>query len=145
MTASLRNNVNMFAGLCGQKAMPNVIIVTTMWGELRREEIGIEREEQLKRHFWKEMVSDGCRIERFGDTHESAWHIIGSLADKSWAQVQLLSEMVDNKLQLNETKAGIALTKESERWMKERKEVARILREQAEKQENQPLPDRIVV
>jgi hypothetical protein len=50
-----------------------------MWSELRMEEIGINREAELKECFLKDMVADGCRIERFKDTHDSVWRIIGDL------------------------------------------------------------------
>ena len=50
-------------------------------------ETGAKREEKLKATFWKSMVAKGCRTERFEDTYESAWHIIGSLSDKAGMQV----------------------------------------------------------
>jgi hypothetical protein len=115
-----------------------------MW-EYVPEELGTKREEGLKREVWNDMLGNGYSVERFQNTYQSAWRIVDGSADKSGAQVQLLSEMVNDKLRLAETKVGIALAKESERRSKERKYVARPLREHAEKQENQPLRDRIVV
>ena len=66
--------------LYSQQAVPNVIIATTMWSDVRQE-TGVRREEELKASFWKGMGANGCRTERFRKTHESAWHIIGSLVD----------------------------------------------------------------
>jgi hypothetical protein len=91
----------MFASLCGQTAMPNVVIATTMWGEVR-EANGIRREEELTRDFWKDMVADGCRIERFKDTRESAWDIVGK---NSGTTLLLQKEMGDNGKSLEETEA----------------------------------------
>jgi len=58
--------------------MPNVVIVTTMWSKVSEEE-GTMREEVLKREVWNEMPNSGCRTERFEDTCESAWKIVGSM------------------------------------------------------------------
>lgn len=55
-----------------------MVIVTTMWSEVKQSR-GEEREEELKRVFWAEMIRQGCRVERFQDTAESAWGIIGNL------------------------------------------------------------------
>lgn len=136
MSGSVLKNLEMFATLCGEKAMPNVIITTTMWGEVRRESAE-RREKELKRDFWKGMVADGCRIERFKDSHDSAWHIIGDLAKKDRAQVLLPREIVDSHLRLNETRAGIALNKELEKLIKDRKDAARRLRDQVQNQDNE--------
>jgi len=100
-------NLRIFSSLCGQMAMPNVVIVTTMWRNIP-EELGIRREEELKRDVWKDMVAGGCRTERFQDTHKSTWGIIGSLADKAPIQVQLSKDIVDGRLNIKETIAGIA-------------------------------------
>ncbi len=106
-------NLRIFSSLCGQMAMPNVVIVTTMWRNIP-EELGIRREEELKKDVWKDMVAGGCRTERFQDTHESAWGIIGSLADKAPIQVQLSKEIVDGGLNIKETIAGISAYHERE-------------------------------
>jgi chromosome condensin MukBEF ATPase and DNA-binding subunit MukB len=136
MTGTVLKNLEMFATLCGQKAMPNVIIATTMWGEVKREN-GERREQELKREFWKGMVDDGCRTERFKDSYDSAWHVIGNLAKKERARVLLSHEIVDSDLRLNETQAGIALNKELEKLIKDRKDAARRLRDQVQNQNNE--------
>jgi chromosome condensin MukBEF ATPase and DNA-binding subunit MukB len=136
MAGSVLKNLKMFASLCGQKAMPNVSLVTTMWADVK-EETGIRREEELMRDFWKGMVDDGCKTERFQHTYESAWNIVGTLSEKERAQVQLPTEMVEIHLPLNETQAGITLNRELEQLIKDRKHAARKLRQQAENQNNE--------
>jgi hypothetical protein len=89
MTSSLLNNLQTFASFCGQTAMPNVVITTTMWGKVDDEE-GDQREEELKNDFWKEMVAQGCKTERFDNTYESAWRIIGSVAGKAGIPSEIL-------------------------------------------------------
>ena len=116
--------------------MPNVVIVTTMWSKVIKEE-GTEREAELEKLFWKDMVDDGCSIDRFEDTRESAWAIVDSLADRSRARVLLPREIVDTRLRLNETQAGIALNKELEKLIKDQQKAARRLRKLAKNQDNE--------
>lgn len=115
--------------------MPNVIIATTMWGEVK-ETNGKLREKELKRDFWHDMVADGCRIERFKYTYYSAWYIVDRLANAGRVKVQLSHEMVERGLQLYQTKAGFTLSNELKKLLKARKEASRKLREQAKKQDN---------
>jgi hypothetical protein len=135
MTGSLLKNLKMFISLCGQKAMPNVVIATTMWGEVKPE-YGERREKELKDTFWKDLLDEGCRVERFEDTYESAWHIIDRLATEDWAKMRLSQEMVDRHLTLQQTEAGITLNDELKRLIKARKDASRRLRAQAKKQDN---------
>jgi len=58
--------------------MLNVAIVTTMWSKVGRKD-GMDREEELKKEVWHNMLDDGCGIERFEDTRESAWRIVLNL------------------------------------------------------------------
>jgi hypothetical protein len=130
MPGSVLMNLQVFVDMCGQKAMPHVTLATTMW-DLVEEQVGNTREQQLKKDFWKDMVADGCRTERFDNTHDSAWRIVDSLAQKNRAPVLLSSEMVDTQLRLSETNAGITLNKELQKLIAEQKEAARKLREHA--------------
>ena len=99
-------NFKTFAALCGQKAMQNVTLVTTMWGEVK-EEAGIRREEELIGKFWKEMLENGCRSGRFKDTHESAWNIVGSMTQDDLGATLLIQEEVAGVgKSLEETCAG---------------------------------------
>ena len=109
--------------MCGQKAMPNVALVTTMW-DLVEDQEGTQREQQLQNEFWTDMVVSGCRTERFDSTYDSAWRIVDSLAQRDRAPVLLSSEMVDTQLWLNETQAGIVLNKELQKLIDEQKEAA---------------------
>lgn len=118
--------------------MPNVIIATTMWGEVDHT-VGVRREEELKRQYWKDMLANGCTTVRFEDSYDSAWRIVGDLIRKDTTQVLLSSEMVETHLRLNETQAGVTLNHELQRLIKELKEATRQLREQAQKQDDKLL------
>jgi hypothetical protein len=136
MTGSVLKNLRMFASLCGKDAMPNVVITTTMWSKVDKEE-GEQREEELRNDFWNDMVADGCRTARFENTHASAWRVVGSLTRNDQARVLLSSEIVDTHLRLNETTAGVTLNKELEKLIKDRKQASRRLGEQAKKHDNE--------
>jgi hypothetical protein len=135
MSGSLLKNLKMFMAICGQKAMPNVIMATTKWGEVRNE-TGKRREDELKETFWKDMLDNGCRAERFEDTYESAWFIINRIPTDDWAKVRLSQEMVERRLELKQTAAGITLNNELKNLIKARRDASRRLRAQAKKQDN---------
>ena len=82
MAGSAGKNLRLFIDMCGQDAMTNVIIVTTMWGEVR-EETGKKREYELKKDFWNGLLASGCQVKRFEDTIESAWTILGSADEET--------------------------------------------------------------
>jgi chromosome condensin MukBEF ATPase and DNA-binding subunit MukB len=135
MTESALKNLQIFGKLCGQISMPNIILVTTMWSKVDQE-TAERRETDLKREYWKDMIRDGCRTERFKDSYESAWRIVGKLLGKESVLVSLPREIVDGNLRLNETQAGIVLNKELKKLIRGKQEAARRLREQMGKQTN---------
>jgi hypothetical protein len=111
MGRSQLKNLELFTKICGQKAMENAVLVTTMWSEVL-EAVGVKREEELKRSFWKDQVAAGCGIERFEATQESAWRIIGNIVEKNLGMnVRLQEEMGDGGKTVNETEAGICANK----------------------------------
>jgi hypothetical protein len=85
-SASLKN-IQMFSKLCGSNVMPNVIITTTMWGEIDTK-TGVCREREL-REICKDALGDGCSVLRFENTFDSAWGLIDHFSSKSGMQVQL--------------------------------------------------------
>jgi len=84
--------------------MPNVVIATTMWSEVK-EKIGERREAELKRNYWKGMMADGCRTERFENTYESAWRIIGNMS-QTGVNVLIQKEMESGDQTVDKTSAG---------------------------------------
>jgi len=109
MPKSAMKNLRIFSNLCGQQAMPNVVIVTTMWSFIP-EELGTTRENDLKQEVWKDMLGDGCRIMRFKDTYQSSWDIVGNIAQKdSGTSLLIQEEMGTVGRSFNQTKTGIDL------------------------------------
>ncbi|TFK44968.1 hypothetical protein BDQ12DRAFT_621501 [Crucibulum laeve] len=105
---SLRN-LRMFQNLCGNDALENVILVTTMWDGVSEEE-GSKREEQLRDSYWKPMLNLGSRMVRFHYSATSAWDIVSKFQPAPRSRPLLLQEeMVDRGMQLAETSAGRTL------------------------------------
>lgn len=93
--------------------MPCVVIITTMWGKVETVE-GIQREDELKEGFWKEMLAHGCRTAHFYKTHRSAWDIIGSITQEgSGATLRIQKEIVNAGKSLSQTKAAAHANKKT--------------------------------
>jgi hypothetical protein len=113
MSGSVLRSLKLFAALCGQHALPNVILVTTMWSEVR-EETGICREGELKAIFWKDMVAGGCRTARFENTYESAWRIVNSAVKKDGLTIISSHETIANNRRCSRSDVGIALSQSAD-------------------------------
>ena len=85
--------------------MSNVVLTTTMWDEVGDAE-GKEREELLKNDFWKDMMANGCKTERFENTYEDAWRIVGSLSQNSSAMTFLIQDEMGEGKTLDDTRVG---------------------------------------
>jgi len=109
MSGSALKNLRMFANLCGDDAIRNVILVTTMWTPAN-EVKGNLREADIRANYWKAMLDHGSRTMRFENTFESAWTIITEIMSRDTARALLVQrEIVDFRRRINETQAGIAL------------------------------------
>lgn len=111
MAGTSRKNTDIFEMLCGSKALQNVILVTTMWDTVD-EQVGSEREEELRTLFWDSMLTSGSRMMRFDHTSRSAWDILGQFTGIHYP-LQLQVEIVDEGKSLPQTAAGSALF----RWL----------------------------
>ncbi len=117
MTGSTFKNLDVFKNLCGLKAMPNVVLVTTFWTKVAAE-IGEKREANLKGTFWNEMLANGCETARFDGGLDSAWDIVNPLLAKEPTQDHLSKQLVDDRKPFNLTDAAIALKETLSRYAK---------------------------
>ncbi|KAF9554213.1 hypothetical protein CPC08DRAFT_727323 [Agrocybe pediades] len=106
----LRRNLHVFNQICGQNAMQNVILVTTMWDEVEFG-VGKQREEEIDERFWGMMKSSGARYMRFQNTSPSAWDIVRAIAqpDRVPVVLALQQELILSRKRLSETSAAQAL------------------------------------
>ncbi|KAF7974367.1 hypothetical protein HWV62_12330 [Athelia sp. TMB] len=104
MAGSARKSLQTFNNMCGKEAMPRVVVGTTMWGDVPQQ-TGEQREEELKGKWWKDMIAQGCHVQRFTDSYDSAWEVIGKLGftDKN---VLVSREIVHDKMPFTKTTVG---------------------------------------
>jgi len=74
MAGTPLKNLRMFENLCGED-FNGIILTTTMWSEVD-EELGAERELELKEEYWRSMIERGSSVKRFLYTRQSAFEIL---------------------------------------------------------------------
>ncbi|KAG8801208.1 hypothetical protein FRC20_000652 [Serendipita sp. 405] len=146
MAGSPLKNLKLFASLCGNVAMPNVVLVMTMWSLLPKREIGKLRQEELEKDFWTSMLKEGCRVAEFGDSYESAHMIISgeekislSHPKKGQEGILLSKQLVDKHKKLKATEAGITLNQQLTQLIKDKKEANKRLKALSKRQNNKAL------
>jgi hypothetical protein len=143
MAGSPLKNLRMFGKLCGDDAIRNVILATTMWDRVSSD-VGSHREGELRNKYWKGMLAGGSKMMRFSGTFGSAWDIIDGIAKTRRAQSLLLQEeMVDFRRQLSETEAGVTLYNQLQKLLAEQKDTLRKLRDEAAADNNKQLVEEL--
>ena len=99
-----------FRSLCGKDALKHVVICTTKWSTISKEEEAESRTEQLKEKYWKEMIEGGSIVHKFQDSQNSAWDVIAPIVEKGrygkMDALQIQEEMVEGRKLIPETEAG---------------------------------------
>ena len=119
MRGTTRRNLDMFNQLCGDKALSNVFLGTTKWGEVD-ENVGKKREQELAENFFNGMTASGSKVLRFYRTEEAAQSfldaILGQLQFGRNEEIlndnvlRIQSEIVDRDWRIPETAAGKELS-----------------------------------
>jgi hypothetical protein len=133
MAGTPLKNLRMFRELCGRQALENIILVTTMWDEVD-EDVGSQREKELRGKYWKPMIDHGSATARYNGTSESAWDIVEHFTTRRHA-VLLQREMVDLKKELPETAAGQELYTTLEVLVKKQQDVLEKIRAETKRHE----------
>ncbi|KAL4062860.1 hypothetical protein J3A83DRAFT_4300977 [Scleroderma citrinum] len=81
MAGTPLKNFRVFEKLCGDHAMAQVILVTTMWDEVE-DDVGKDRLAELRSTYWKGMISHGSTTFRYENTKESATRLLEEMAEK---------------------------------------------------------------
>ncbi|KAF9489928.1 hypothetical protein BDN71DRAFT_249193 [Pleurotus eryngii] len=77
LTEVPKDHMGVFERLVGKCPAQRVLLATSGWKDLRdTQNVGSQRELQLRQDYWKEMLEGGSRILRFEGTKDSAWHLI---------------------------------------------------------------------
>lgn len=104
--------------------MPRIDIVTTMWNEIQLED-GVQREQGYKAGQWADLIAQGCSVQRFADSYDSAWAIIGNLPMERESATNSGGIVVDSNGTMNEKAAGVKLNEELNELLGNLREVSR--------------------
>jgi hypothetical protein len=118
-----QRNFSMFRQLCGEKALKNVVIVTTMWENVIRAD-GEARETELASHdiFFKPALQNHAQMARSNHTVESAQAILRMIIRNHPLALRIQEELIDEHKDISETAAGEELNRELMRQMQRHKE-----------------------
>lgn len=108
MSGGAMRNLHMFKELCGKDCFRSVLLATTFWNSIDgRQALQNENELKTTEEFWGEMISLGSSYTRHTGDKKSAWKILDFMIQHRHPFLATIQqEMVDGKLDLNQTKAG---------------------------------------
>jgi len=131
MSGTPVKNFKIFRKLCGESALQNVIIITTMWDSLADRQIGEKREAQLKGRdiFFKPVLENGARMIRHDNTAPSAEGILRLVLDNRPLPLCIQVELVDEHRNISDTSAGMELNQELNAQIRKHKEEMQALEE----------------
>jgi hypothetical protein len=137
MLGTTRKNFDMFGKLCGEGAAASIILGTTRWGEVQPD-VGKRREDQLSSAYWKDMIAEGSRVQRFEGTHESAWEIIHCILKRleNNEVLRIQSELVNLQQSIPETDAGKTLRYTLQQLLEMQKQMAEELEAHAAEEDD---------
>jgi hypothetical protein len=95
-----------FKNICGERALKNVLLITSRWNEVS-ESVREERERDLRDRFWAYMLGRGSHMSRFHGDHDSAVSLVSQLLIKETVVLELQEELVSQSKKLGETAAGL--------------------------------------
>jgi len=119
MSGTAKRYFEMFQRLIGEKNLAHVVLMTTMWGELNDQGVGLRRETQLRNEFWNYMESKGSHIRSFDGSRGMAQALVCRMMRKAPIVLRIQEEVVDEEKRLDETDAGKYILPRLEARMKE--------------------------
>lgn len=121
-TLASKKALEIFKGICGSDFMDNVVLTTTLWEVMRDEKTCEKRESQLTSNYWKPLMNNGAKYERYERNNvEDAHDLMFCVAHKAKLTCNLQRQAVDEGKPLSQTDAGRvvdeALIKERKKWL----------------------------
>ena len=130
MEGSALRNLKMFRQLCGKEPLKNVILATSFWSDVKRDDALMrEKELQTTPAFWGDMLKRGSIMKRLIN-RKSALEIIGQLVQKPQITLQIQRELVEDNKSLVDTAAGQTVNEELIRLTHKHQEDLKQLKEQ---------------
>ncbi|KZT74204.1 hypothetical protein DAEQUDRAFT_702482 [Daedalea quercina L-15889] len=127
----------LFRKLCGDSAMTNVVIVTTMW-ETVDPQLGEQRLQQLEKNYFKDAVDRGARILRHDNTSHSAAAILSKLLRKPAKVLRIQDQLVAEHKTIPQTDAGHELDDQLGELCKQHQKKVNELTKDLSEAENSP-------
>jgi hypothetical protein len=112
MGGSAMRSLDIFEKLVGEDALSNVVLATTMWGNVVDIAAANRRDSELREEYWGSMRRRGSTATRFDGTRESARAVVEQLLGKKAVVLKVQEELVDREMSLNQTAAGALLEPE---------------------------------
>ena len=114
MSGPAFKNLKMFRLLCGDSALPNVVLATTRWSNpAHKQEYQEQQERQAelisRPEYWGELIHQGATSALYDGTYASALRIILHLEERSPIVLDIQRQMVDDGYPLLQTAAGRCL------------------------------------
>ncbi|KAJ3484500.1 hypothetical protein NLI96_g5612 [Meripilus lineatus] len=125
MGGTSRKNLNVFREICGEEALKNVTVATTMWNEVDMD-VGISRELELmsEEDFFRSVLEHGTKMRRHDGSKQSAWDIIEEVLQNCPRTLLIQDELVIQKKDITETSAAREVGRQqAERKRREEKEL----------------------
>ncbi|EJD50946.1 hypothetical protein AURDEDRAFT_83988 [Auricularia subglabra TFB-10046 SS5] len=124
-------NMRMFRTLCGEDALRNVVLCTSMWDKVlwspAEEQTATAREAELKADFWAPMLAHGSVVSRFHNTRESAVELVRPFLHRDGVPTKLQTELAGG-IPLNETDTGKLVSEDLKRLEETHRREMEILR-----------------
>ncbi|OBZ65140.1 hypothetical protein A0H81_14862 [Grifola frondosa] len=129
LTKSAKKHLLLARNLCGTDALENLVIVTTMWGNVDAD-LGTAREHELKTGYFKTLLDRGAKLIRHDQGVISAHRIVSDMLTDRPIPLQFQREIVDERLPLACTAAGLELNSELNALIEKHEIEMRELREE---------------
>ena len=113
MGGTPQKNLKLFKKLCGARFFELMILMTTIWpgNEEEDEEIFRNRELQLQKEYWADIIRNPRQTQQFRGTRASAWNILEELFSLVSVRqhrkiLEIQQELVDLSKRVPDTNAG---------------------------------------
>jgi flagellar biosynthesis GTPase FlhF len=109
MGGSATKNIQLLREICGNQFLSRVTLVTTMWDSVNQN-IGANRERELQKSYWKEILDYGAMYHRQDGTRDAALRIVDGYFNSSLPPTNMKSniehQVMERGTPLPETDAG---------------------------------------
>jgi len=132
MDYTAKKTLEIFSQLCGDANFANVGIVTTHWSIVGRVD-GENRENALRKTYFKHLIDGGAKMFRHNGGAESAKSIVSEFVQKPAVTLKIQKELNAHRA-LADTSAGAVIMKEMKEMDKEHRKRMQDLKEEVERE-----------